>query len=55
MTGGSGYSTSDKIALGVGIGFGIPATIATIFMCVRGLGGQDFEGVYMSFVSTCWV
>lgn len=35
-----GYSTSDKIALGVGIGVGLPATIAAILtlwmMCIRG-------------------
>ncbi|KAH7141082.1 hypothetical protein EDB81DRAFT_900732 [Dactylonectria macrodidyma] len=29
----SGLSRSDKIALGVGIGFGLPATIAGIIMC----------------------
>lgn len=36
---GGGLSTSDKIALGVGIGFGIPAVIAAIatcWMCLRG-------------------
>jgi hypothetical protein len=29
----SKYNTSDKIALGVGIGFGIPTLIATVWMC----------------------
>ncbi|KAH6714222.1 hypothetical protein BKA61DRAFT_607416 [Leptodontidium sp. MPI-SDFR-AT-0119] len=28
-----GYTTSDKIALGVGIGIGLPATLATIAAC----------------------
>ncbi|KAG4435736.1 hypothetical protein IFR05_008786 [Cadophora sp. M221] len=42
VTGGSGYSTSDKIALGVGIGFGVPATVAAIFMCIRSFRRQTF-------------
>ncbi|EXJ72523.1 uncharacterized protein A1O5_03669 [Cladophialophora psammophila CBS 110553] len=31
----SGYSTSDKIALGVGIGVGLPSLLATIWSCLR--------------------
>ncbi|KAH7319095.1 hypothetical protein BKA65DRAFT_94941 [Rhexocercosporidium sp. MPI-PUGE-AT-0058] len=46
----SGYSTSDKIALGVGIGFGIPATIAAI-SCVSGPPGDIiYEGCYVAYV-----
>ena len=33
---GGMVSMSDKIALGVGIGVGLPATLATLFMCIRG-------------------
>jgi hypothetical protein len=39
QSGGVGLSTSDKIALGVGIGFGVPTTIGVIvtcWMCLRG-------------------
>ena len=28
-----GYDTTDKIALGVGLGIGIPTLIATVWMC----------------------
>ncbi|PMD60754.1 uncharacterized protein K444DRAFT_612441 [Hyaloscypha bicolor E] len=31
----SGFSTGDKIALGCGIGIGLPATLATVWMCLR--------------------
>ncbi|KAH8773878.1 hypothetical protein F5882DRAFT_410019 [Hyaloscypha sp. PMI_1271] len=31
----SGFSTGDKIALGCGIGIGLPATLATVWMCIR--------------------
>jgi hypothetical protein len=30
----SGISSFDKIALGVGIGIGLPGTIATVWLCV---------------------
>ncbi|KAH8771440.1 hypothetical protein BGZ57DRAFT_432092 [Hyaloscypha finlandica] len=31
----NGFSTGDKIALGCGIGIGLPATLATVWMCIR--------------------
>ncbi|KAH7403125.1 hypothetical protein BKA64DRAFT_441585 [Cadophora sp. MPI-SDFR-AT-0126] len=34
----SGFSTGDKIALGCGIGIGLPATLATLWMCIRHRG-----------------
>lgn len=43
--GGAGLSTSDKIALGMGIGIGLPATIATLAMCVSSMRkskGKDY-------------
>jgi hypothetical protein len=33
--GGGGLSVSEKIALGVGIAFGVPATIAAVITCLR--------------------
>jgi len=35
QAGHSGYSISDKIALGVGIGIGLPTLLATIWSCLR--------------------
>jgi hypothetical protein len=32
-----GLSRSDKIALGCGLGFGFPATLVILFMCVKHL------------------
>ena len=36
-----GLSESDKIALGVGIGIGLPATIAGIIVCCLAIGGNQ--------------
>lgn len=32
----SGFDLSDKIALGIGIGVGVPATLATLWLCIWG-------------------
>src|SRR3569833_3088628 len=35
QSGTGGYSISDKIALGVGLGLGIPTLLVTLWMCAR--------------------
>ena len=45
QTASDGLDESDKIALGVGIGIGLPATLAVLYGCFRGFfaGGNRPE------------